>query len=106
MRHIFINLLSNGVKYSPAGTTVHFRARREGLMAVFTVQDSGIGIPEADLPTLFEAFHRASNVGDIPGTGLGLVISKRCAELHSGSIQVKSKSGEGTTFTVRIPAWV
>ncbi len=105
LRHIFTNLLSNGVKYSPPGATVHFRARREGLMAVFTLQDSGIGIPEADLPTLFEAFHRGSNVGDIPGTGLGLVISKRCAELHGGSIQVKSAPGEGTTFTVRIPAW-
>ena len=59
----------------------------------------------ADLPHLFEAFHRASNVGDIPGTGLGLVISKRCAGLHGGSIQVRSRPGEDTTFTVRIPAW-
>jgi PAS domain S-box-containing protein len=105
LRHIFTNLLSNGVKYSPPGATVHFRAHREGLMAVFTVSDSGIGIPEKDLPHLFEAFHRGTNVGDIPGTGLGLVISKRCADLHGGSIQVKSSPGEGTTFTVRIPAW-
>lgn len=106
LRHIFTNLLSNGVKYSPAGSPVRFSARREGPMAVFTVQDNGIGIPEADLPTLFEAFHRASNVGDIPGTGLGLVISKRCAELHGGSIAVKSTPGGGTTFVVRIPAWL
>ncbi len=105
LRHIFTNLISNGVKYSPAGAAVHFHARREGLMAVFTVQDHGIGIPEKDLPELFEAFHRGTNVGEIPGTGLGLVISKRCAELHGGSIQVKSAPGEGTTFTVRIPAW-
>ena len=105
LRHIFTNLLSNGVKHSPVGATVYFRACREGLMAVFTVQDCGIGIPEAEIPELFEAFHRASNVDDIPGTGLGLVISKRCAELHGGNIQVKSAPGEGTTFTVRIPAW-
>ncbi len=105
LRHIFSNLVNNGVKYSPAGATVHFRARREGRLAVFTVQDSGIGIPAADIPALFEAFHRASNVDDIPGTGLGLVISKRCAELHDGSIEVVSKPGEGTTFMVRIPAW-
>ena len=105
LRHIFTNLLGNGVKYSPAGAAVYFRARREGSMAVFSVQDSGIGIPEEDLPLLFEAFHRASNVDTIPGTGLGLVISKRCVELHRGSIQVNSKTGEGTTFTVRIPAW-
>ena len=105
LRHIFTNLLSNGVKYSPAGSPVQFRARREGPMAVFTITDCGIGIPEGEIPELFEAFHRASNVGEIPGTGLGLVISKRCAELHGGSIQVKSTPGEGTTFTVRIPAW-
>ena len=73
-------VLNNGVKYSPAGSTVHFSARREGLMAVFTVKDLGIGIPDADLPKLFEAFHRGSNVGEIPGTGLGLVIIKRCAD--------------------------
>ncbi len=105
LRHILTNLLSNGVKYSPAATPVLFSARREGPMAVFTVKDSGIGIPDKDLPHLFEAFHRGSNVGDIPGTGLGLVIIKRCAELHGGSIQVKSAPGAGTTFTVRIPAW-
>ena len=105
LRHILTNLLSNGVKYSPAGAVVYFTGRREGSMAVFTIRDSGIGIPDKDLPHLFEAFHRASNVGDIPGTGLGLVISKRCAELHGGSILVKSTPGEGTTFTVRIPAW-
>lgn len=105
LRHIFTNLLGNAVKYSPAGAVVDFYASRDASIAVFSVQDYGIGIPEADLPTIFEAFHRASNVESIPGTGLGLVISKHCVELHSGSIQVKTKPGEGTTFTVRIPAW-
>jgi signal transduction histidine kinase len=105
LRHIFTNLLNNAVKYSPEGSSVHFSACRQGPMAVFTIRDSGIGIPEEDMPHLFEAFHRASNVGNIPGTGLGLVLSKRCTELHSGSLQVQSKLGAGTTFTVRIPAW-
>lgn len=105
LRHILTNLLSNGVKYSPAGTPVHFSARREGPLAIFTIRDTGIGIPEEDLPHLFEAFHRAGNVGEISGTGLGLVISKRCAELHGGSIAVKSAPGEGSAFTVSIPAW-
>ena len=72
---------------------------------VFTVSDRGIGIPAADLPHLFEAFHRAGNVGDTPGTGLGLVIAKRCADIHGGSISVVSAPGEGTTFTVRVPAY-
>jgi signal transduction histidine kinase len=105
LRHILTNLLSNAVKYSPEGSTVTFTGRREGPMLVLTVEDRGIGIPEADLPQLFEAFHRAGNVGDVPGTGLGLVIIKRCAELHRGSVQVKSPPGGGTTFTVRVPAW-
>ncbi len=105
LRHILTNLLSNGVKYSPAGAPVIFTGKREGRDAVFTVQDRGIGIPEADLPRLFEAFHRGSNVGEIPGTGLGLVIIKRCADLHGGSIAVQSKPGAGTVFTVRVPAW-
>lgn len=105
LRHILSNLLSNGVKYSPAGTPVYFSARREGRDVVFTVKDSGIGIPESDLPKLFEAFQRGSNVGEIPGTGLGLVIIKRCVDLNNGSISVKSSPGSGTTFTVRVPAW-
>jgi signal transduction histidine kinase len=105
LRHILSNLLSNGVKYSHAGAPVHFTGRREGCDVVFTVKDSGIGIPEADQPKLFEAFHRGGNVGEIPGTGLGLVIIKRCADLHNGSIKVESEAGKGTTFTVRVPAW-
>ena len=74
-------------------------------MVVLTVQDHGIGIPDKDLPHLFEAFHRGGNVGEIPGTGLGLVIIKRCVDLHGGSISVQTKPDEGTTFTVRVPAW-
>jgi signal transduction histidine kinase len=105
LRHIFSNLLSNAVKYSPEGTIVKFTGRREGAWGVFTVADQGIGIPEADLPRLFEAFHRASNVGDIPGTGLGLVITRRCVELHQGTIHVDSSPNPGTRFTVRVPVW-
>ena len=63
----------------------------------------GIGIPEADREWLFNAFHRGRNVGDRPGTGLGLVIVKRCVDLHSGQIKVDSKLGEGTVVTVRLP---
>lgn len=102
IRHIIGNLLSNAVKYSPEGSPVDFRLCREGEEAVFTVQDRGIGIPAADQPRLFEAFQRASNVGEIPGTGLGLLLVKRCVELHHGSINVQSQEGVGTTFTVRL----
>ena len=65
--------------------------------------DRGIGIPAAEQPRLFEAFHRAGNVGEIPGSGLGLLIVKRCVELHRGIITFDSTEGDGTTFTVRLP---
>jgi signal transduction histidine kinase len=103
LRHILSNLLSNAVKYSPEGSTVDFRLRREGNDAVFIVADHGIGIPKADQERLFQVFHRASNVGDIQGTGLGLLLAKRCVDLHRGSIALQSKEGAGTTFTVRLP---
>lgn len=103
LRHIFSNLLSNAAKYSSAGSPVEFTARRDGDWAVIAVVDHGIGLPEEDHGRLFQAFHRGSNVGEIPGTGLGLVIVKRCAELHGGTISADSKVGEGTTFTVRLP---
>jgi signal transduction histidine kinase len=72
---------------------------------VFEVIDRGIGIPDADREWLFNAFHRGRNVGQRPGSGLGLVIVKRCVELHHGRISVKSSLGEGTTFTVRLPVF-
>ena len=103
--HIFTNLLSNAVKYSETGATVHFLVECKGHEAVCVVRDQGIGIPEADQQQLFDAFHRGSNVGTRPGTGLGLLLVKRCAELHGGSVQVHSKIGEGTTVTVTFPAF-
>jgi signal transduction histidine kinase len=68
------------------------------------VKDRGIGIPAADLPRLFESFHRGTNVGNIQGTGIGLHIVKECVELHRGTIEVQSAAGEGATFHVRLHA--
>jgi len=106
LRHILTNVLTNAVKYSAPGTPVGFRIERENHQAVCRVRDRGIGIPEADLRRLFSAFHRGRNVGQVPGSGLGLVIVKRCVELHGGSIRVDSQVGEGTTVTVRLPVFV
>ncbi|MBW4576869.1 MAG: response regulator [Aphanothece sp. CMT-3BRIN-NPC111] len=103
LRHIFSNLLSNAIKYSHSGSAVYFKLAIEDNVAIFEVQDSGIGIPPKDLPRLFESFHRASNVRDIPGTGLGLVIVKNSVDLHGGKITVQSEEGLGTTFTVLLP---
>jgi PAS domain S-box-containing protein len=103
--HIFTNLLSNAVKYSEPGATVRFSVDREGPDAVCTIRDQGIGISEEDQQHLFKAFHRGSNVGTRPGTGLGLLLVKRCAELHGGKLQLNSRIGEGTTVTVRLPVF-
>lgn len=106
LRHIFVNLLTNAVKYSPAGGEVRFEVRRGEDETIFRVQDSGIGIPPEEVANLFESFHRASNVGDIPGTGLGLAIVKNAVDMHGGTIAVDSRVGAGTTFTVRVPGWL
>src|SRR5262249_14136438 len=103
LAHIFTNLLSNAVKYSEPGALVRFGVESDGPHAVCVVQDQGIGISEEDQLQLFKAFHRGSNVGTRPGTGLGLMLVKRCADLHGGRVQVSSKVGEGTTVTVRLP---
>jgi PAS domain S-box-containing protein len=103
LRHIFTNLLTNAVKYSDTGRVVCFKMECDQREIVYSIRDQGIGIPEADQAWLFNAFHRGCNVSDRPGTGLGLVIVKRCVDLHGGSIVVKSKLGEGTAVIVRLP---
>jgi signal transduction histidine kinase len=103
VRHIFTNLLSNAVKYSTAGQTVEFTVTSHGENALFRVSDQGCGVPLADQKRLFQAFHRGSNVRQIPGTGLGLLIVRRCVELHRGTIAFTSTEGQGTTFTVELP---
>jgi signal transduction histidine kinase len=105
LRHIATNLLTNAIKYSPAENEVEFTARRDGCDVLWQVRDHGIGIPEADRSRLFEAFHRGSNVGQTPGTGLGLLIVKRCVDLHGGSVEFESRVGAGTTFKVRLPVF-
>jgi signal transduction histidine kinase len=105
LSHIFTNLLSNAAKYSEAGATVLFSVERQGQDAVCVIRDKGIGISDEDQQQLFKAFHRGSNVGTRPGTGLGLLLVKRCAELHCGKVHLNSNLGEGTTVTVRFPAF-
>lgn len=102
LHHILGNLLSNAIKYSPVGSTVHFGFICGDRDIVFHVRDRGIGIPEKDQLCLFEAFHRASNVGKIPGTGLGLAIVKNAVDLHGGEITFNSEVGVGTTFTITL----
>jgi PAS domain S-box-containing protein len=103
LKSILSNLLSNAIKYSPQGSDIYFSLQCDGSNAILRIRDRGIGISEADQKHLFEPFHRGKNVRNIPGTGLGLVVVKKCVELHSGSITLKSEVGVGTTFTVSLP---
>ena len=103
--HIFTNLLSNAVKYSEPGTSVRFTVERDRADALCVVRDEGIGISEADQQMLFTAFHRGANVGSRAGTGLGLLLVKRCVELHQGKVRIESKVGRGTTVTARLPVF-
>ena len=103
LRHIFSNLLGNAVKYSAPGGEVEFTLERRNGSVSCRVRDRGCGIPPGDLERLFKAFHRGANVRDVPGTGLGLTIVKRCVELHGGKIHVESKVNHGTTVTVALP---
>jgi PAS domain S-box-containing protein len=105
LRHILTNLLSNAVKYSRRGDPVDLVARRDGDGVVFTVRDRGIGIAPQDQPRLFTAFQRGENVGERPGTGLGLVIVRQCVDLHLGTIALQSALDRGTTATVRLPVF-
>ena len=104
LRHMLVNLLGNALKYSPPETAVTCTASAEGERLHLSISDHGIGIPQADLPRLFESFHRGTNVGNIQGTGIGLHIVKECVDLHRGGIEVESEPGRGTTFHVRLHA--
>ncbi|MBE9202907.1 PAS domain-containing protein [Synechocystis salina LEGE 06099] len=103
LSHIMTNLISNAVKYSPAGSVVEIKLALADVGVDFNVTDHGIGIPPQDIPKLFTTFQRAGNVGNVQGTGLGLNIVKTCVDLHGGSIRVDSQLHQGTHFQVWLP---
>ena len=100
--HSMNNLITNALKYAPEGIIKVDLLFKQKTIDI-KVSDQGIGIPEKEIPNLFQPFHRATNVRDISGTGLGLVIVKEYIETHGGKISVKSKLNEGTTFTITLP---
>lgn len=102
-QYIIINLLSNALKYSKEGEKAIFTVNQEGKNILIHIIDKGIGIPEEEMLRIFEPFHRAQNVENIKGTGLGMSIVKRSLELHNGIIEISSKQGMGTTMKVTIP---
>jgi len=96
--HVFANLLSNALKYTPPGGKVTLSAKAEGEFVRFLVSDTGVGIPEKYLPRIFEQFFRVPDQGPGPGVGLGLAIVKDIVEAHGGTVGVESREGTGSTF--------
>ena len=107
VRQLALNLIENAVKYTPRGGQVSVELGSSNGRAVFTVADTGIGIAPGDLPHVFDRFWRADSArtrtSERAGTGLGLAICKWIAEAHGGTIEVQSRPGRGTTFTVGLP---
>ena len=100
---ILTNLLENAIKYSPLDSTVELRLDCQQEEVIFQIKDRGIGISAADRERLFEPFYRGKNVGDLPGSGLGLAVVKKLVCIHGGQISVESQVGVGTTFRVVLP---
>jgi len=105
IEQVFINLLSNAVKYTPEGGKIDFSAENYEQFIKVTVKDNGIGIPEKDIPRLFERFYRVDKARsrEMGGTGLGLAIAKEIVEHHGGEIKLESVYGSGTTISVVLP---
>ena len=103
LKNILINLISNAIKFSDEGTKISIGTITNKDEAAISIADRGIGIAEEDQQHLFSSFFRGANATNIQGTGLGLHIVKRYIDLLGGSVQLKSKLGEGTTVTLTIP---
>jgi signal transduction histidine kinase len=104
MRQMLDNLLDNALKYSPNESTISVIADAQQDQVILQFKDTGIGIPAADMPFIFDKFYRASNIDKgASGSGLGLAIVKSIVEAHQGRIWVDSKLGEGSNFTIVFP---
>lgn len=104
LKQLVLNLLTNAIKYNKSGGRVRVSLHREGDELLLAIEDNGRGIPPSSLPYIFDRFYRVPDQeAGIIGTGLGLTISKRIAESHQGTIEVESKPGEGSKFTLHLP---
>ncbi|WP_295792984.1 PAS domain-containing sensor histidine kinase [Mucilaginibacter sp.] len=103
LKNCVINLIANAIKYSGENTFIEFNTEVTWQQCIITIKDNGIGIPDTDQKHLFEAFFRAHNTGNIPGTGLGLNIVARYTSLMNGQIEFSSNINQGTLFTITFP---
>lgn len=107
IEQVLVNIVSNAIKYTPARGHISVLCEARVAEAVITVQDTGIGIPEADLPRIFERFYRVDKARSrkMGGTGLGLAIAKEIVEAHGGRILIKSQKGKGTRVQMVLPIY-
>lgn len=112
LQQVVSNLLSNALKFTPAGGNVYFSVGKDRSNLIIKIKDTGIGISESDLPQIFDRFFQAddshTHTGDnqtSTGAGIGLALTKELVKLMEGEIAVKSAPGAGTTFTVTLPVW-
>ncbi len=103
LERVLWNLVGNAIKFTPAGGTISLSSRVDDGHVSISVKDTGMGIPEDELPQLFTEFRRLKGTAKIEGTGLGLFIVKTIVEAHGGTVYAESKEGQGSTFVVRLP---
>ena len=100
----FFNLVDNALKFTPPGAVIEINTYEDKSWVVLEVADNGAGISEKDLPNIFEELYRGENAHGVKGSGLGLALVRTVAAMHGGSIDVESQSGQGSTFTLKLPA--
>ena len=103
LKQALFNLISNAMKFTPAGNSISLNARVENGDVILAVADTGIGIPAADQERIFEKFERGKPNSRDAGAGLGLSLVKSLVELHGGSVGIESEPGRGTTITCQLP---
>src|SRR5262249_22854332 len=105
LHQVFTNLIENAIKYTPDGGKITIKLDKMAGQAMATISDTGIGIPADEIPHVFEKFYRVGEVASsYEGTGLGLSIVKSVVETYNGRVWVESKVGEGSSFTIVLPA--
>lgn len=105
LEQVLLNILTNAIKYTPEKKKILIDAYQKDRQAYVVVEDSGIGIPQEEIPRIFERFYRVdkARAREMGGTGLGLSIAKQIIEEHRGGIEIESSMGKGTKVTIRIP---
>jgi signal transduction histidine kinase len=101
---LFHNLLDNAIKFTQPGNKIELRAFEDGSSVVVEVADTGPGIPEEEVPLVWDELYRGENARGVPGSGIGLALVRAITERHAGWVSVRSRLGQGTVFTIHLPA--